>query len=136
MKAQILMLREMGRTYTQIAEVYNVKPSRIYSMINNRIIGVPIDFVPLSEYMKEYGYSNNKVYWHIRVGNIKHIKINNRLYVSLDTKIVNRTKGLTSDAIDIIVQMLNNSNLSYRAIGKLVGCSGQTVKNYKDMLCN
>lgn len=129
------MLRDLGRTYSQIAELYNTKPSKIYNILHDKIEGVPIDFVPLSVYMKEYGYSHDKAYWHIRVGNIKYVKVSNRLYVSLDTKINKHTRGLTSDAIDIIVQMLKHSELSYRAIGKLVGCSGQTVKNYKDMLC-
>lgn len=135
MKAQILMLREMGRTYNEIADVYCVKPSVIYNYINDKTHLVPNDYITIAEYMKEYGHNKDVVYWHIRAGNIQHMKVNNRLYISIDTKITKRGRGITSDMIDMIVQMLNYTELSYRAIGKIVGCSGQTVKNYKDMLC-
>ena len=131
-------LKALGKTYAEIGKLFNVSRSAIYRAIqrHNPIIdntNIPLDYVPISEYMEEYNETYTTVYWHVRNNNLDSIKVNNKIYVPIEAKI--KRKTISEEKIDKIIHLCNTTSWSLRAIGKEVGCSYQTVKAYRDLLC-
>lgn len=135
--AKMKELKNLGKTFEEIGKVFGVSRGTIYSTLRRHSqldVGnssVPEDYVTIGRYMEEYGETYSGVYWHISKGSLPSVKIRNKIYVPLNTKI--KRRGISEEQIDKILAA--DDSLSLREIGRRVGCHYLTVKAYKELLC-
>lgn len=122
-----------GYTYQKVGDLYGVTRGTISGLLkhHNPIYKdevVPKGYVTIKNYCEYHSTTYRSVYWHISKGRIKHIKVDNILYIPLVEYVV-PSKCKPEDIILDILDMHDNGN-NITKIAKELGVHRITVSRY------